>query len=81
MARKELSLEERQQIKDSLNAIRERRKTQMIKVFELKVNCHHTSKKTFKKMSGCFKQAKWVYNDMLNFGNKEQQERSVIRRP
>ena len=64
MARKELSLEERQQIKDSLNATRERRKTQVIKVFELKVNCHHTSKETFKKMSDCFKQAKWVYNDI-----------------
>lgn len=71
MARKELSLEERQQIKDSLNATRERRKTQIIKVFELKVNCHHTSKEIFKKMSDCFKQAKWVYNDMLNFGNVE----------
>ena len=71
MARKELSLEERQQIKDSLNATRERRKTQVIKVFELKVNCHHTSKETFKKMSDYFKQAKWVYNDMLNFGNND----------
>ena len=71
MARKELSLEERQQIKDSLNATRERRKTQTIKVFELKVNCHHTSKETFKKMSDCFKQAKWVYNDMINCKNVE----------
>ncbi len=71
MARKELSSEERQKIKDSLKATRERRKTQVLKVFELKVNCHHTSKETFKKFNDCFKQAKWVYNDMLNYGNVE----------
>ena len=71
MSRTKLSLEERQKIKDSLNATRERRKVQMIKVFELKVNCHHTSKETFKKLNDFFKQAKWVYNDMLNYGNIE----------
>jgi len=70
MSRKEVSLEERQKIKDSLNATRERRKTQTIRVFELKVNCHHTSKETYKKFDECFKQAKWVYNDMLNFGEE-----------
>ena len=71
MSRTKLSLEERQQIKDSLSATRERRKTQTIKVFELKVNCHHTSKEVFKKLNDCFKQVKWVYNDMLNCGNVE----------
>lgn len=63
--RKEVSLEERQKIKDSLKATHERRKTQIMKVFELKVNCHHTSKETFKKMDDYFVQSKWVYNDML----------------
>lgn len=71
MSKTSVSLEERQKIKDSLKATKERRKTQTIKVFELKVNCHHTSKETFKKLNGCFKQAKWVYNDMLNYGNIE----------
>lgn len=71
MSRKELSLEERQKIKDSLKATKERRKVQTIKVFELKINCHHTSKETFKKLNNCFKQAKWVYNNMLNYGNVE----------
>ena len=65
MARKQLSEEERQKIKDSLIATRERRQTQDIKVIELKVNCHQTSKETFAKMNDCFKQAKWVVNDML----------------
>ena len=72
MSRKELSLEEKQKIKDSLKATKERRKNQTIKSFELKVNCHHTSKETFKELNDCFKQCKWVYNDMLNFSeNKE----------
>lgn len=71
MSRKELSLEERQKIKDSLRATKERRKVQTIKVFELKVSCRHTSKETFKKLNECFKQAKWVYNDILNYGNVE----------
>ena len=71
MSKTSVSLEERQKIKDSLKATKERRKTQTIKVFELKVNCHHTSKEVFKKLNGCFKQAKWVYNDMLNYGNIE----------
>ena len=70
MARKQLSEEEKQQIRDSLKATRERRKTQTIKVIELKVNCHHTSKDVFKKMNECFKQAKWVENDMLNWSEK-----------
>ena len=60
---------EREQIRRSLVETRERRKTQILKVFELKVNCHQTSKQTFDKMKTCFIQAKWVYNDMLNLSN------------
>ena len=48
MARKELSEQERQQIKTSLEETRKRRKNQFIKVVELKVNCHHTSKIAYK---------------------------------
>ena len=44
MSKTSVSLKERQKIKDSLKATKERRKVQTIKVFELKVNCHHTSK-------------------------------------
>lgn len=65
MARASLTETERQKIKDSLNATRERRKNQTIRVFEFKVNCHHTSKETFAKMHEYFKQAKWIKNDML----------------
>ena len=66
MARKELSEQERQQIKTSLEETRKRRKNQFIKVVELKVNCHHTSKETYKLFNQYFKEAKWVYNDMLS---------------
>lgn len=54
-----------EQIKQTLKETRERRKTQTIKVFELKVNCHHTSKEDFKKFNEMFKQAKWIINDCI----------------
>ena len=66
MARKQLTEEEKNQIRTTLIETRLRRQNQVIKVFELKVNCHQTSKETFNKMKNCFIQAKWVYNDMLN---------------
>ena len=65
MARKQLTDAEREKIKQSLIATRKRRKSQIVKVFELKVNCHQTKPETFKKFNEMFKQAKWVRNDML----------------
>lgn len=62
------TLEEKHKIRDSLNATRERRKNQVIRVFELKVNCHQTSKETFKKMNYIFTQAKWIVNEMIHLG-------------
>ena len=50
-----------EQIKQTLKETRERRKTQIIKVFELKVNCHHTSKDDFKKFNEMFKTSKMDY--------------------
>lgn len=70
MARSKLTEEERQKIRESLKATRERRQSQSFKVIELKVNCHQTSKETFAKMNDCFKQAKWVENDMLAWSEK-----------
>lgn len=65
MARKQLTDTEREQIRKSLAETRERRKTQIIRVFELKVNCHQTKPETFKKFNNFFKQAKWIRNDMI----------------
>lgn len=70
MARSQLTEKERQKIRDSLKSTRERRQNQFIKVIELKVNCHQTSKETFAKMNKCFKQAKWIENDMLAWSEK-----------
>jgi len=71
MSKEFITLEERQRIRDTRNATRERRKTQVIKVFELKVNCHHTSKETFETLNSYFKQAKWIYNDMLAYSETQ----------
>src|SRR5574344_2987473 len=79
MARKQLSEEERQKIKDSLIATRERRRNHSIKVIELKVNCHHTSKETLAKMNACFKQAKWVVNDMLAISKESEENNSIFK--
>ena len=65
------TLEERQKIKNSLIETRERRKNQSIKVFELKVNCHQTSKETLKKMDFVFTQAKWIVNEMIRLGETQ----------
>ena len=71
MARKQLTDTEREQIRQSIVATRNRRKNQILKVFELKVNCHQTSKETYDKMKQCFIQAKWVYNDMLSLSGAD----------
>ena len=65
------TLEERQKIKNSLLETRERRKNQSIKVIELKVNCHQTSKETFKKMDFVFTQAKWIVNEMIHLSETQ----------
>lgn len=62
------TLEEKQKIKNSLIETRERRKNQSIKAIELKINCHQTSKETFKKMDFVFTQAKWIVNEMIRLG-------------
>src|SRR5574344_2363391 len=65
------TLEEKQKIKNSLIETRERRKNQSIKVIELKVNCHQTSKETFQKMNFVFTQAKWIVNEMIRLGETQ----------
>ena len=69
--KKILTEERKLTISNSLKATKERRKNQSIKVIELKVNCHHTSKEDFEKIYDIFKQCKYVYNDMLSFGEIE----------
>jgi putative transposase len=59
----------REQIKQTLLETKQRRKSQQIKIFELKVNCHHTSKEIFNKLNDMFIQAKWVTNDIIASNN------------
>ena len=78
MARLQLTEQEREQIRKSLIETRSRRKTQIIKVFELKVNCHQTSKEIKQKMNECFKQAKWIVNDMLATTKQSDEKGSIF---
>ena len=52
-------------IQKGLLELKARRKTQQIKVYELKVNVHSTSKEDFAKFNSMFLQAKWVTNDCI----------------
>lgn len=53
-------------IRASMSATKARRQTQVCRVFELKVSIRHNPKSVFEKLSNCFKEAKWVINDMLS---------------
>ena len=58
-----------QQIKDSLSATREKRKTQTCKVYELKLSENKFNRNQFEFLYRIFLEAKWVYNDILNFND------------
>ena len=60
------SEETKARIRASMSATKARRQTQICRVFELKVSVRHNPKETFQKLSQCFKEAKWVINDMLS---------------
>lgn len=53
-------------IKASMAETHARRKSQICRVFELKVSIRHNPKSVFEKLAQCFKEAKWVINDMLS---------------
>lgn len=53
-------------IRASMSATKARRQTQVCRVFELKVSIRHNPKSVFDKLAQCFKEAKWVINDMLS---------------
>lgn len=54
-----------EQIRQTLLATRERRQSQFLKVYELKVNVHNTSKEDFALFNSLFIQAKWIQNDVI----------------
>ena len=64
-------------IRASMSATKARRQTQVCRVFELKVSIRHNPKSVFEKMAQCFKEAKWVINDMLSL-SKDNSDNSMF---
>ena len=64
-------------IKASMAETHARRKSQICRVFELKVSIRHNQKEVFTKLSRCFKEAKWVINDMLSL-SKDNSDNSMF---
>ena len=64
-------------IRASMSATKARRQAQVCRVFELKVSIRHNPKETFQKLSQCFKEAKWVINDMLSL-SKDNPDNSMF---
>jgi len=58
-----------QRIKDSLLITREKRKTQTCKVYELKLSENKFNLQQIEFLNRIFLEAKWVYNDILNFND------------
>lgn len=71
------SEETKARIRASMSATKARRQTQICRVFELKVSVRHNPKETFQKLSQCFKEAKWVINDMLSL-SKDNPDNSMF---
>lgn len=59
-------------IRESISETRARRQTQVCRVFELKISIRHNPKEVFTKLAQCFKEAKWVINDMLSLSQKSE---------
>lgn len=64
-------------IRASMSATKARRQTQVCRVFELKVSIRHNPKSVFEKLAQCFKEAKWVINDMLSL-SKDNPDNSMF---
>lgn len=64
-------------IRASMSATKARRQTQICRVFELKVSIRHNPKSVFEKLAQCFKEAKWVINDMLSL-SKDNPDNSMF---
>lgn len=54
-----------ERIRNSLLKTRQKRRNQDLRVYELKINVHCTSKKDFDKLHDIFVQAKWIINDAI----------------
>ena len=71
------SEETKAKIRASMSETKARRQTQVCRVFELKVSIRHNPKSVFDKLSQCFKEAKWVINDMISL-SKDNPDNSMF---
>ena len=71
------SEETKARIRASMSETKARRQTQICRVFELKVSIRHNPKEVFEKLSGCFREAKWVINDMISL-SKDNPDNSMF---
>ena len=58
-----------EQIKQTLIETKLRRKSQDLRVYELKINIHHLSKESAAFLDSLFVQTKWIQNDIIASGN------------
>jgi hypothetical protein len=54
-----------EQIRQTLLETQKRRQNQILKVYEVKVDCHHVSKEDLKKLNHLFVETKWIQNDVI----------------
>jgi putative transposase len=54
-----------EQIRLTLLETQKRRQNQILKVYEVKVDCHHVSKEDLKKLNHLFVETKWIQNDVI----------------
>jgi len=54
-----------EQIRQTLIETQKRRQNQILKVYEVKVDCHHVSKEDFNKLNHLFIETKWIQNDVI----------------
>lgn len=52
-------------IRNTLKKTRERRKSQICKQYEIKIDKSHLSESTTKHLEGLFLEAKWFYNSVI----------------
>ena len=58
-----------ERIRQTLIETQKRRQNQILKVYEVKVDCHHVSKEDFKKLNHLFVETKWIQNDVIASGD------------
>ena len=65
-------------IKEAIKATKEKRKSQVCRVYMLKVQKNKLSTRQKEDFKMLFVEAKWLYNDILNYGSANGQSFSTM---